>query len=32
MPGVGRKAATVGAIYAFDVVCLALFAGWLKWI
>jgi hypothetical protein len=32
MPSVARKAATVGAIYAFDVVCLALFAGWLEWI
>jgi hypothetical protein len=32
MPSVARKAATVGAIYGFDAVCLLLFAGWLKWI
>jgi hypothetical protein len=31
MPSVARKAATVGAIFAFDLVCLALF-GWLRWI
>lgn len=32
MDGLGRKIRTVGVIYAFDIVCLALFAGVLKWI
>ena len=32
MPTVRQKAITVGSILAFDVVCLVLFAGVLKWI
>ena len=32
MPTVRRKAITVGCIYAFDALCLVLFAGVLKWI
>ena len=32
MPSIRQKAATVGAIFAFDLVCLAVFAGTLKWI
>ncbi|OGP84812.1 MAG: hypothetical protein A2Y95_07690 [Deltaproteobacteria bacterium RBG_13_65_10] len=32
MDGVRRKVRTVGAIYAFDIACLVLFAGVLKWI
>lgn len=32
MPSVRQKARTVGAIFVFDAVCLALFAGVLKWI
>jgi hypothetical protein len=32
MPTVRQKAAAVGAIYAFDAVCLVLFVGVLKWI
>lgn len=32
MPTVRQKALTVGAIYAFNAACLALFAGALKWI
>jgi hypothetical protein len=32
MPSIRRKATTVGAIFAFDIVCLVVFAGMLKWI
>jgi len=32
MPSIRKKAATVGAIFAFDIVCLIVFAGMLKWI
>ena len=32
MPSVRRKALTVGTIFAFDAVCLVVFAGMLKWI
>jgi NADH:ubiquinone oxidoreductase subunit 6 (subunit J) len=32
MPRVAQKAKTVAAIFAVDVVCLALFAGYLQWI
>ncbi len=32
MPTVRQKARTVGAILAFDLACLVLFAGVLKWI
>ena len=32
MPSVRRKALTVGTIFAFDAVCLVVFAGVLKWI
>ena len=32
MPSVRRKALAVGAIFAFDAVCLVVFAGMLKWI
>jgi len=32
MPTVRQKATTVGAIFAFDAVCLVVFAGLLKWI
>lgn len=32
MPSIRRKAMTVGAIFAFDLVCLVVFAGILKWI
>jgi hypothetical protein len=32
MPSIAKKARTVEAIFAFDVACLVLFAGILKWI
>jgi hypothetical protein len=32
MKSIRKKAATVGAIYAFDIVCLAIFGGALGWI
>jgi hypothetical protein len=32
MPTVRKKAMTVGAIFAFDIACLVVFAGMLKWI
>ena len=32
MPSVARKARTVGGIFAFDAVCLVVFAGILRWI
>ncbi|MFI5366282.1 MAG: hypothetical protein ACHQ4J_11720 [Candidatus Binatia bacterium] len=32
MPSVARKARTVGGIFAFDAVCLVVFAGILQWI
>jgi hypothetical protein len=32
MPTIRRKAATVSAIFAFDLACLVVFAGLLKWI
>jgi hypothetical protein len=32
MPTVRQKARTVGGLLAFDAACLAVFAGWLRWI
>src|SRR5512143_2954133 len=32
MPSIRQKAVTVGAIFAFDIVCLVTFAGLLRWI
>jgi hypothetical protein len=32
MPTIKQKAITVGSIFAFDLVCLVLFVGVLKWI